>query len=54
MESPNVPALRRRLALLGLDGEGVDRLLHTFNTTAFARVDGGAAGRGDGLAEGRP
>ena len=39
MESPNIPALRRQLALLGLDGGGVDRLLHTFNTTAFAAAD---------------
>jgi len=39
MESPNVPALRRQLATLGLSGDGIDRLLHTFNTTAFARVD---------------
>jgi coenzyme F420-reducing hydrogenase gamma subunit len=39
MESPNVPALRHQLAALGLDGHGIDRLLHTFNTTAFAAVD---------------
>ena len=39
MESPNVPALRRRLAALGVAGDAVDRLLHTFNTTAFAAVD---------------
>ena len=39
MESPNIPALRRQLAALGLGGEGVDRLLHTFNTTAFAAAD---------------
>ena len=39
MESPNVPALRRQLATLGLDGAAVDRLLHTFNTEAFAAVD---------------
>ena len=39
MESPNIPALRRQLAALGLGGDGVDRLLHTFNTTAFAAAD---------------
>ena len=39
MESPNVPALRSWLATLGLGGADVDRLLHTFNTTAFAAVD---------------
>lgn len=39
MESPNVPALRRQLTELGLDGEGIDRLLHTFNTAAFAAHD---------------
>ncbi len=39
MESPNVPALRRRLTELGLDGDGVERLLHTFNTEAFGRID---------------
>ncbi|MGD9995903.1 MAG: oxidoreductase [Ilumatobacteraceae bacterium] len=35
MESPNVAALRRHLASLGLAGEAIDRLLHTFNTGAF-------------------
>jgi sulfhydrogenase subunit delta len=39
MESPNIPALRHQLATLGLGGDGIDRLLHTFNTTAFAAVD---------------
>jgi hypothetical protein len=39
MESPNVAALRHQLAALGLDGDGIDRLLHTFNTAAFALVD---------------
>lgn len=39
MESPNVPALRRQLATLGLDGDAVERLLHTFNTAAFAAAD---------------
>nr|WP_117000362.1 oxidoreductase [Desertimonas flava] len=39
MESPNVAALRHQLAALGLDSDGIDRLLHTFNTTAFALVD---------------
>lgn len=39
MESPNGPALRRQLAELGLDGDDVDRLLHTFNTTAFAALE---------------
>lgn len=39
MESPNVPALRHQLAGLGLDGPGIDRLLHSFNTAAFTAVD---------------
>jgi len=39
MESPNVPALRQQLTRLGLDGDGIDRLLHTFNTEAFARLE---------------
>jgi sulfhydrogenase subunit delta len=39
MESPNIPALRHQLAALGLSGDGVDRLLHTFNTAAFAAID---------------
>jgi hypothetical protein len=39
MESPNIPALRRQLAVLGLGGDAVDRLLHTFNTAAFALAD---------------
>jgi coenzyme F420-reducing hydrogenase gamma subunit len=39
MESPNVPALRRQLATLGCTGDTVDRLLHTFNTAAFAAVE---------------
>lgn len=39
MESPNVPALRRQLGVLGLDGDGVDRLLATFTTAAFERLD---------------
>jgi len=39
MESPNVPALRAQLAEVGLDGVGIDRLLHTYNTAAFAEVD---------------
>ena len=39
MESPNIPALRRQLAALGLGGAGIDRLLHTFNTVAFAAAD---------------
>ncbi len=46
MESPNVPALRQHLAHLGLAGEATDRLLHTFNTAAFAAVEA-AAGRTD-------
>ena len=43
MESPNVPALRSRLAQLGLGGDGVDRLLHTFNTESFRRIGPPAA-----------
>jgi coenzyme F420-reducing hydrogenase gamma subunit len=39
MEQPNVPSLRRHLAGLGLDGIGIDRLLHTFNVDAFTRVE---------------
>lgn len=39
MESPNVPALRAQLAVLGLDGDAIDRLLHTFNTVAFAEAE---------------
>jgi coenzyme F420-reducing hydrogenase gamma subunit len=39
MESPNVPALRRQLGELGLDGDAIDRLLHTFNTGAFAEIE---------------
>lgn len=46
MESPNVPALRQHLAHLGLAGEATDRLLHTFNTAAFAAVEA-SAGRTD-------
>ena len=41
MESPNIPALRTQLGLLGLDGVGIDRLLNTFNTTAFGQLDTG-------------
>ncbi len=40
MESPNVPALRRQLGELGLDGDEVDRLLQTFNASAFEEVAG--------------
>jgi len=39
MESPNIPALRRQLETLGLAGASIDRLLHTFNTTAFGAFD---------------
>jgi coenzyme F420-reducing hydrogenase gamma subunit len=39
MESPNVPALRAQLELLGLEGIAIDRLLHTFNTAAFVEFD---------------
>ncbi len=39
MESPNVPALRTQLGLLGLAGVDIDRLLNTFNTTAFAELE---------------
>jgi sulfhydrogenase subunit delta len=39
MEQPNVSALRRHLTGLGLDGTGVDRLLHGFNVEAFTRVE---------------
>ena len=39
MESPNIPALRAQLELLGLDGLGIDRLLNTFNTGAFDELD---------------
>jgi sulfhydrogenase subunit delta len=39
MEQPNVPALRRQLAQLGVDDIGVDRLLDTFNVEAFRRLD---------------
>lgn len=40
MESPNTPALRMQLAALGLPEDDVDRLLSTFNVSAFASVDG--------------
>ena len=43
MESPNVPALRAQLTHLGLGGDGVDRLLATFNAEAFRR-DGADSG----------
>jgi sulfhydrogenase subunit delta len=46
MESPNVPALRTQLELLGLDGLGIDRLLNTFNTSAFAEIDQAQAEEG--------
>ena len=36
MESPNVGALTERLGALGVDDRSLDRLLHTFNTTAFS------------------
>jgi coenzyme F420-reducing hydrogenase gamma subunit len=39
METPNVAALRRQLAHLGVDDTGADRLLHTFNVEAFTRVE---------------
>ncbi|MFN3219886.1 MAG: oxidoreductase [Acidimicrobiales bacterium] len=39
MESPNVAAMRSQLASLGLAGDAIDRLLHTFNSTAFAAHD---------------
>jgi len=39
MESTNIPALRHRFEMLGVDDEGFDRLLHTFNTGAFEEVD---------------
>jgi coenzyme F420-reducing hydrogenase gamma subunit len=35
MESPNVPALRAQLAAIGLAGDGIDRLLVSFNGSAF-------------------
>ena len=41
MESPNLPSLRRQLATLGVDDDRFERLLHTFNTTAFTAVDTG-------------
>jgi coenzyme F420-reducing hydrogenase gamma subunit len=44
MESPNVGALRARLVELGLDDAAVDRLLQTFNVSAFAALDPPAAG----------
>lgn len=43
MESPNVPALRAQLGLLGLDVSGIDRLLRTFNVTAFDALSSGAS-----------
>jgi hypothetical protein len=52
MESPNVGALRSRLVDLGLDDAGVDRLLQTFNVSAFAAFDPAAAGAARG--EDRP
>jgi coenzyme F420-reducing hydrogenase gamma subunit len=51
MESPNVPALRRQLATLGLEVGSVDRLLHTFNTEAFVRA-GDHPATGGGSREG--
>ena len=45
MESPNVPALRAQLAEVGLDGAAIDRLLHTFNTAAFAAAEQDVAAR---------
>lgn len=39
MESPNVPALRRQLSILGCDSDHVERLLHTFNAVAFDRIE---------------
>ena len=39
MESPNIAALRAQLAVLGLDVRGIDRLLQTFNVTAFAAAE---------------
>lgn len=42
MESPNIDALRRRFAELGVDDEALDRLLSTFTTTAFERARGGS------------
>jgi coenzyme F420-reducing hydrogenase gamma subunit len=46
MESPNIPALRSQLELLGLDGLGIGRLLNTFNTSAFAELDRAQAEEG--------
>ena len=48
MESPNVPALRHQLGMLGLDGDGIDRLLRTFNTASFERLDGPDGRNGPG------
>ena len=39
MESPNLPAMRAQLATLGLSGDAIDRLLNTFNTSAFAALE---------------
>jgi coenzyme F420-reducing hydrogenase gamma subunit len=39
MESPNVPSLRGHLRALGLAGDEIDRLLRTFNVTAFVDVE---------------
>ena len=38
MESPNIASLRTQLGLLGLDGTAIDRLLNTFNTSAFTQA----------------
>jgi sulfhydrogenase subunit delta len=42
METPNTPALTRRLRLLGMDDAAVDRVFRTFNVTDFdtVRADG--------------
>ena len=33
-ETPNPASLTRQLTVLGMDGRGIDRVFHTFNTEA--------------------
>jgi sulfhydrogenase subunit delta len=54
MESPNVASLRERLGDLGADGATFDRLLHTFNTVAFAAADAERTSGADPAGEATP
>ena len=45
MEQPNIVALQRQLTELGVESDGIDRLMRTFEVDAFARLTRDGAGR---------